>query len=165
MPVLRFIPILLLSLMIAAAPSRAQNRPGESLPIPRYVSLKKDEVNVRTGPGPQYPIEWIFSRQHMPVEVLQEFQHWRKIRDVEGAEGWVHSSMLSAKRYALITGETRTLRRRPEPDGALAARLEPGVIAQVVECQAQWCRLEVGSIKGWLSRAEFWGVYPNETVK
>lgn len=157
--------IALLLLVVAASPVLAQNRSGDTLPLPRYVSLKKDEVNVRAGPGAQYPIEWIFSRQHMPVEVLQEFQHWRKVRDVEGAEGWVHSSMLSAKRYALVTGETRMLRRRPEAEAALAARLEPGVIAQILECQGQWCRVEIGSIKGWLTRAEFWGVYPNETVK
>lgn len=146
-------------------PATAQNRGGDGLPLPRYVSLRSDEVNVRTGPGVRYPVEWVFLRRHMPVEVLAEFEHWRKIRDIEGTEGWVHQSMLSGRRYAIVTGEIRTLRQDPEPSAAAAARLEPGVLVQVLECEAAWCRVETADIKGWLRRAEFWGVYPNESVR
>mgnify|MGYP001079772746 CR=1 FL=1 len=161
--------ILLLSLLAVVDPvtAQAQTRSpaGETLPLPRYVSLRSDEVNVRTGPGVRYPVEWVFTRRHMPVEVIQEFEHWRKIRDVEGTEGWVHQSMLSGRRYALVTGEIRTLRRRPEADAPAVARVEPGVIAELVECERQWCRIDADGIKGWLPRNEFWGVYPNETLR
>lgn len=149
----------------APAPAQTRNPGGEPLPVPRFVSLRRDEVNVRAGPGMNYPIEWKYMRQNMPVEVLQDFQYWRKIRDVEGTEGWVHHSMLSGKRYALVTGDMRPLRRRPEPESGIVAQVEPGVIAQILECQGQWCRLDAAGIKGWLARAEFWGVYPNEAVK
>jgi SH3-like domain-containing protein len=161
----RLAPPLAALLVAAASPAFAQSRGGETFPIPRYVSLRTDEANIRTGPGVQYPIEWVFTRRHMPVEVVEHFEYWRKIRDVEGTEGWVHTSMLSGKRYALVTGEIRSLRRKPEQGAPEAARLEPGVIGQILECQGQFCRLEAGGIKGWLARSEFWGVYPNETVK
>lgn len=158
--------LILLGFLVAAAPpALAQSRGTDALPIPRYVSLRSEEVNIRTGPGVQYPIEWVFSRRHMPVEVVEQFEHWRKIRDVEGTEGWVHQSMLSGKRYGLVTGEVRALRRKPEQGAPDAARLEPGVIAQILECQGAFCRLEAAGIKGWLARSEFWGVYPNEPVK
>jgi SH3-like domain-containing protein len=155
---------LLLWCLLAAAPALAQGR-TDALPIPRYVSLKSDEVNVRTGPGVQYPIEWVFTRRHLPVEVIEQYEYWRKVRDVEGTTGWVHNSTLTGKRYALVTGEVRTLRRKPELSAPEAARLEPGVIGQILECEGAFCRLEAGGVKGWLARTEFWGVYPNEQIK
>lgn len=154
----------LLSCLLAGTPALAQSR-GDSLPIPRYVSLKSEEVNVRTGPGVQYPIEWVFTRRNMPVEVIEQYEYWRKIRDVEGTTGWVHNSMISGKRYALVTGDLRSLRRKPEPGSPDAAKLEPGVIGQILECEGAFCRVEAGGVKGWLARTEFWGVYPGETVK
>ena len=154
----------LLSCLLTWSPALAQSR-GDSLPIPRYVSLKSEEVNVRTGPGVQYPIEWVFTRRHMPVEVIEQYEYWRKIRDVEGTTGWVHNSMISGKRYALVTGDLRSLRRKPEPGAPDAAKLEPGVIGQILECEGAFCRVEAGGVKGWLARTEFWGVYPGENVK
>ncbi|MGQ0663405.1 MAG: SH3 domain-containing protein [Pseudomonadota bacterium] len=148
----------------ALAPGGGAAR-GEALPLPRYVSLRADEVNLRTGPGVRYPVEWILTRKHLPVEVLVEFENWRKIRDWQGTEGWVHQSMLSGRRSMIVTGDIRPLRRRPDPGAPVVARLEPGVVGQVVECQDQWCRVEAGGAKGWMTRAEFWGVYPNETLK
>lgn len=155
--------VFLASLLVNVA-ALAQGR-GDALPIPRYVSLKSDEVNVRTGPGVQYPIEWVFTRRHLPVEVIEQYEYWRKIRDVEGTTGWVHNSMISGKRYALVTGDVRSLRKKPEPAAPDAAKLEPGVIGQILECEGAFCRIEAGGIKGWLTRSEFWGVYPGETVK
>lgn len=135
------------------------------LPVPRYVSLRSDEVNLRTGPGVRYPVEWILQRRHMPVEILAEFENWRKIRDWQGTEGWVHESMLSGRRYAVVTGSVQTLLRQADPNSAAVARLEPGVVAEVLGCDGEWCRLETDGFKGWLTRQEFWGVYPNETIK
>ena len=156
--------LLMIAALSAAAPFPALGQGGDGLPVPRYVSLRSEEVNVRTGPGIRYPVEWVFQRRNMPVEVVEQFEHWRKIRDIEGTEGWVHQSMLSGKRYAIVTGDVRSLHRRPEPGAPEVARLEPGVIAQLLDCEGQYCRLEAGGIKGWLPRAEFWGVYPNEKI-
>ncbi|HEX2113478.1 MAG TPA: SH3 domain-containing protein, partial [Alphaproteobacteria bacterium] len=141
--------VFLASLLVNVA-ALAQGR-GDALPIPRYVSLKSDEVNVRTGPGVQYPIEWVFTRRHLPVEVIEQYEYWRKIRDVEGTTGWVHNSMISGKRYALVTGDVRSLRKKPEPAAPDAAKLEPGVIGQILECEGAFCRIEAGGIKGWLA--------------
>jgi len=133
--------------------------------LPRYASLRSDEVNLRTGPGVRYPVEWVLQRRHMPVEILAEFENWRKVRDWQGTEGWVHQSMLSGRRFAIITGEIRALHRQADPNSPAVARLEPGVVAQVMECKDQWCRLDVNGFKGWATRSEFWGVYPSESVK
>lgn len=164
--------IALLALMLFSSlpPSGAAQEAGaglrtEPLNVPRYVSLKTDEVNLRTGPGVKFPIDWVLKRRNMPVEILQEFEHWRKVRDWQGTEGWVHQSMTSGKRYGIVTGQTRMLRQKPEREAPPAAQLEAGVVAHILECKDQWCRLEAGGQRGWLTRGEFWGVYPNEAVK
>lgn len=151
-------------------PALAQTPPRDTAPpsggnLPRFVSLRSDEVNLRTGPGVRYPVEWVLQRRYMPVEVLAEFENWRKIRDWQGTEGWVHQSMLSGRRYAIVQGDLRVIRRQADPNSPAVARLEPGVVAQIVECKDQWCRLDANGFKGWLPRSEFWGVYANEAVK
>jgi SH3-like domain-containing protein len=139
---------------------------GESgLPLPRFVSLRSGEVNLRTGPGTRYPIEWVLTKRFMPVEVIQEFDTWRKIRDHQGSEGWVQSSFLTGRRMLLITGETRALRAERKDDAPAVAMVEPGLVGRLVECREAWCRAEVGGYKGWLKRGEFFGAYPNEVVK
>src|SRR5262245_27436477 len=160
---------LLLATLLATAPvlvpmlARAQQR--SELPVPRYVSLRADEVRLRAGPNVSYPIEWVLRRRHLPVEVIAEFELWRRVRDPQGAEGWVHQSLLSGRRYVMITGDTRTLRRRPEPEAPPVARVEAGVVGELIECQGPWCRLDAGGFRGWLRRAEIWGVYPNEVIR
>ena len=136
----------------------------KNLPVPRFVTLRSDKVNVRTGPGDQYPIEWVFTRKEMPVEIVAEFEHWRRIRDVQGAEGWVHQRMVTGKRFVLVQGEIRELHRDARMESEVVARAEPGVIAKLLECQGPWCRVETSGIKGWLRRGEVWGVYPDEIV-
>jgi SH3-like domain-containing protein len=147
------------------SPPREVPPPPAGANLPRFVSLRSDEVNLRTGPGVRYPVEWVLQRRYMPVEVLAEFENWRKIRDWQGTEGWVHQSMLSGRRYAIVTGDVRVIRRQPEPNSPAVARLEPGVVAQIVECKDQWCRVDANGLKGWLTRGDFWGVYGNENVK
>ena|SRR5262245_6243951 len=134
------------------------------LPIPRFVSLRSGEVNLRTGPGTNYPVDWVFVRRGLPVEIIGEFDVWRKIRDWQGTVGWVHQSMLDGRRTARITGVDRELRREPAEDAAVVARVAPGVIGRLLECDASWCELDAEGYRGWLKRDEFWGVYPDEKV-
>ena len=128
------------------------------LPVPRYVSLRSGEVNVRAGPGSRYPIEWVFKRRSLPVEVVAEFDTWRKIRDFEGTEGWVHQSMLSGRRMIQVIGQIRTLRRDPGSSAPAVARMEPGVLGNLEDCQHKWCEIQVSGLSGWVSRAHIWGV-------
>jgi SH3-like domain-containing protein len=153
---------LALALALTAAPAGAAEK---NLPVPRFVTLRSDQVNLRTGPGEQYPIDWVFTRKNMPVEIVAEFKVWRKIRDVDGTEGWVHERMVAGRRSVLVRGQLRMLRRRPEADSDVVARAEPGVIAGLIECQPAWCRVEAAGVKGWLRRDEIWGVYPDEVVQ
>ena len=148
--------------LLAALPVLAADK---NLPVPRFVSLRSDKVNVRTGPGEQYPIDWVFTRKDMPVEIVAEFNHWHRIRDIEGTEGWVQERMVTGKRAVIVRGQQRALRERPSSDAAVTARAEPGVIAKLVECQPAWCRVEAGGVGGWLRREEIWGVYPGEVIQ
>ncbi|MDE1148975.1 MAG: SH3 domain-containing protein [Azospirillaceae bacterium] len=135
------------------------------LPVPRFVTLRSNEVNVRTGPGVRYPVEWVFVKAAMPVEITAEFDTWRRIRDVEGTQGWVHQSTLSGRRGIVVTGQlARTLRRDASSTSEAVAQLDPGVIAKLRKCKDSWCQVDVGGFRGWLQRDEIWGVYPKETV-
>ena len=128
-----------------------------------FVSLRHNTVNVRTGPGTRYPIEWVYKRAGLPVEAVAEFDQWIKIRDYEGAEGWVHRRLLSSDRWAVITGALRTVRREPREDAAPVLFAEPGVQGHLLACREAWCQLEIGPRRGWVRREVLWGVYPNET--
>jgi SH3-like domain-containing protein len=131
------------------------------LPIPRFVSLKSDETNIRTGPGTRYPIQWVFKHAHMPVQVVDEFELWRKIRDKDGATGWVHHTMLAGKRFAMITGaEPRILRIDASEDSKPLLKAAPGVIGPLSECGEHWCRLQVSGRKAWIQKDYLWGVTP-----
>lgn len=134
------------------------------LPIPRFVSLRSGEVNLRAGPGRAYPIEWVFVRAGMPVEITAEFDTWRRIRDVEGTQGWVHQSMLSGRRSLVVTQELRTIRERPTSTAAAVAQAEPGTMGRLVACKGDWCEVEIQGYHGWMERTDFWGVYPDEKV-
>jgi SH3-like domain-containing protein len=143
----------------------AESATGAStgLPVPRFVSLKSDEVNVRTGPGTRYPIQWLYRRDGLPVEIVEEFDLWRKIRDIEGATGWVHKSMLEGSRRAFIRGkEAQVVRANPEADARPLLKAEPMVITDVMECEVRWCRVQVSGRKGWIEKKHLWGVYPDE---
>ena len=139
--------------------------PSTGLPVPRFVSLRSAEVNVRTGPGTRYPVEWVFVRRDIPVEITAEFDTWRRIRDWEGTEGWVHQSMLSGKRAMVVLGDVRTLRRAAGDSAGGLAKVEPGVAGKLLHCQTNWCEVNVGGYRGWLQKSEIWGVYPAETVE
>lgn len=133
------------------------------LPVPRFVSLADQEVNLRYGPSRDHPVKWTYRRQGLPVMIIDEFDTWRQIRDYEGDEGWIHQSLLSGQRHALITGEIRGLRRVPNPDGRVMLRAEPGVVGELLECLFDWCRVEIAGRRGWLAKREFYGALPDET--
>ncbi|MGG5819127.1 SH3 domain-containing protein, partial [Falsiroseomonas sp. HW251] len=141
------------------------------LPIPRFASLRSDQVNMRVGPNTTFPIEWTFQRRDLPVMIVGEFQVWRRIRDVDGAEGWVHQSTLAGRRTVLVkppaNAEEAVLRRRPEESASPVARLRGGVIARVRECDASsaWCEVQVQGMRGYVKRGDTWGLLPEEEVK
>lgn len=152
------------------APNEQASGKPDGLPLPRFVSLRPDSVNLRVGPSARYPIEWIYNRRGLPVEIIAEFDTWRRIKDPAGTEGWVHSTMLSGRRTAMVTGEVRPLLRsmetKPDAKPDLVATLEPGVIVSVERCPqgAAYCRVDADGHEGWLSRDALWGVYPAEVI-
>lgn len=151
------------ALALAAAPSRALERGAvTNLPIPRYVSIKTDECNVRRGPSLTHRIDWIFQRKDMPVEITAEHGHWRRVRDRDGAGGWVHYSLLSGIRTVIVEQEVVDLHLAPEDGSEVVARLEMGVIARLGDCTEGWCRVSAGGYRGWTPKTGLWGVKPEE---
>ncbi len=133
------------------------------LPIPRFVTLASEKVFVRTGPALRYPIKWIYQREHLPVEIVQEFDTWRKIRDMDGDDGWIHQSLLSGDRSVIVKGEVPlAVRKEPQAESRLLAMLEPNVVASVKECKAAWCQVSSQGYTGWAERKFLWGIYDSE---
>ncbi|MDD5587404.1 MAG: SH3 domain-containing protein [Alphaproteobacteria bacterium] len=148
----------------AEADANDEAKGASGLPLPRFASLRSGEANLRTGPGTRYPIEWVLVHKGMPVEITAEFDVWRRVRDWEGTEGWVHKSSLTGKRGAVVTGAERELRENDKASTPTLAHLEPGAMGQLISCAPEWCRVKFGDIKGFLRKSEFWGVYANEVV-
>jgi SH3-like domain-containing protein len=148
-----------------AAPAWAANGEEGGLPVPRFVSLKSNEVNLRAGPGQRYPIEWVYKRPGYPVEITAESDLWRQIRDIDGTTGWVYHSLLAAKRTALVTGGVRTLRNEPSEEAEGVALAEPGVMVELRVCEGEWCEVDARGIVGWIKRTELWGVYAKEEIR
>jgi SH3-like domain-containing protein len=142
----------------------AQQKKGSGLPIPRFASLRSDEVNVRTGPATRYPIDWVFKRKGMPVEIVAEYENWRKIRDWQGASGWVHQSLLTGKRGFIIPSKPANLHKTPATSAEVVAKLEPEVMGEIRSCAGDWCRVKTASISGWIERNSLWGVYKSEPI-
>lgn len=155
---------------VAGNPSAApadllQKGPDSGLPLPRFVSLASDKVNARTGPGSRYPIAWQYQRRGLPVEVVAEYEYWRRIRDREGTETWVHKNLTSGKRYAIVDGTVRALFKKPDPNAETLLEAEPGVQARLRKCTEAWCQVEIAGTKGWIPRGHLWGVYPAESIE
>jgi SH3-like domain-containing protein len=139
------------------------------LPVPRYVSLKSDHVNVRVGPTKDNEVSWIYTRSSLPVEITAEFENWRRIRDSEGSEGWVYHSLLSGRRTAVVTPKVKDaltpLYDRADMTGSVTAKLEAGVLASVRRCNSGWCRISGSGFDGWIEQQRLWGVYPDEKIE
>jgi SH3-like domain-containing protein len=157
--------LLIGGLIVGTAAARAAAPASDAAgKFPRFESLRANKVDLRTGPGQQYPIEWVYQRRDLPVEVLHAVEHWRQVRDWEGSVGWVHEKMLWTHREAIVTGGIRALRVSPQPNAAVVARAEPGVIGKIDQCQGGWCRIETGEYAGWVTKGEIFGVEAAETV-
>jgi SH3-like domain-containing protein len=156
---------------VASAPEPAKPaEPGKGsvtgMPLPRWASLRSDEVNLRAGPGTRYPVDWVYRRHDLPVEIEREFEVWRLIRDQDGVRGWVHAATLTGRRSFVVEGADRLLRGSPSDDAQPVALLKPGVVGRIRACELEkhWCEMQVGDFRGWLKRDEVWGIYPNEAV-
>jgi SH3-like domain-containing protein len=149
--------------IVATAAHTARTAEEERhLPIPRFVTLRADEVNLRTGPGMRYPVEWVYRRKGYPVEIIARYGHWRQIRDWQGTQGWVDVELVMATRNVIVQGTQHILRASADDTASPVAKLDPGVIAHLLECRGQWCRIETKDITGWLTRRDIWGVFPDE---
>lgn len=155
-----------LGLVVALATmGAAQERgPVTNLPLPRYVSLKASEGNVRRGPSLTHRIDWVFTRKDVPLEITAEHGHWRRVRDRDGVGGWIHYSLLSGVRTAIIEHDMLELLSQPAEQSMVVAQLELGVIARVMECGPDWCRLSAAGYKGWVPKERLWGIEPNEIL-
>jgi SH3-like domain-containing protein len=154
---------------VSAAKAAMEIATGPSgLPLPRFVSLKADKINVRVGPAKSYEVTWIYTRVGLPVEITAEFENWRRIRDAEGAEGWVYQSLLAGRRTAMVmakkNAELVPVRQAGRLDGAVTAKLQPGVVGLVRRCSGSWCRISGQGFDGWIEQERLWGVYPNENL-
>lgn len=159
--------VIAVAVLLIIIPSTGVLAQGASsgLPLPRFVSFRTEPVNMRTGPGVRYPVDWVYNRRLLPVEVIAEFDTWRRVRDPEGVEGWVHQSMLSGQRSGMTTDTVHEVYKGSNETSAVIARLEPGVVFAVERCprQTEFCLINVGDIAGWVRRTAFWGLYDGET--
>lgn len=153
---------------VAAKPQK-DCKPGygcvTNLPLPRFVSLKGSEGNARRGPGLTHRIDWIFTRAGMPLKITAEYENWRRVEDSEGAGGWVHYSLLSGVRSALVTLDMAELRNEPADNATIVAQAELGVIGRILECQPGWCRVSLDGVRGWIHTSAIWGVKEGEIVE
>jgi len=164
-----FLVIALAAGTASAAAPEVPNGPS-GLPLPRFVSLKAERVNVRSGPNKDNDVNWVYTRVGLPVEIIAEYDNWRRIRDWEGAEGWVLHSLLSGRRTALVSAPAKAvddlvpLHASADKQSAVTARLQSGVLGTVKRCGSGWCRITGQGFDGWIEQPRLWGVYPGESV-
>ena len=165
--------ILLLVFCSIGALANAADKPeiysNSGLELPRFVSLAESKTNVRAGPGQKYPIKWVLNRKSLPVEVILEFDHWRKIIDHEGQSGWVFHALLSGKRTGIIIGSDPVPAYEKPYDNndkktRVTIELEPQVQVKLDECSGAWCNVSTSGFSGWIKRKSIWGVYEHEEI-
>ena len=148
-----------------AMADNAKRGPVTNLPIPRFVSLKASEGNVRRGPSLTHRVDWILKLRNMPLQVVAEHGHWRKVLDFEGAGGWIHYSLLSGTRTILVQQDSVDILNHPFPNTLINAKLERNVLAWVTACELQWCEISADGYKGWAPKAALWGVSGDEVFE
>lgn len=153
----------LVSALLCPLPLAAEEKgPVTNLPLPRFVSMKASEGNVRRGPSLSHRIDWVFKRRNMPLRITAEHGHWRRVEDRDGMGGWIHYSLLSGIRTVLVEQDMLALQARPDPKAPVMAALELGVVARLGDCIPEWCELRSGGYRGWAPKARLWGVAPGE---
>lgn len=166
LPVKRRCLAILTAFLVALSPivAAAEDNRGQvtNLPLPRYVSMKAAEGNVRRGPSLTHRIDWVFKRRGMPLQITAEYGNWRKVQDRDGAGGWVHYALLSGVRTVLIESEMLPVYARPDPNAPINAHFETGVVARLGSCSLDWCRISAGGYRGWTLKSNLWGVDPAE---
>lgn len=153
---------LIFGLSLAGGVAAEQRGPVTNLPMPRFVSMKADEGNIRRGPSLSHKIDWVLKHKDTPLQIVGEYGHWRRVKDVDGQGGWMHFRLLSGVRTVLFTGEKTPLRRKAYDGAEALAFAEAGVIARLGECQLDWCKVRHGNLRGWVRKSEIWGVFKNE---
>ena len=151
-----------------AIPATAGNTelgPVTNLPIPRFVSLKASKGNVRRGPSLTHRIDWILKLRNMPLKIVAEHEHWRKVVDFEGAGGWIHYSLLSGARTILVQEDSVDILNHPVPNTLINAKLERNVLAWLTACEIQWCKISADGYKGWAPKTALWGVSGDEVFE
>lgn len=151
-----------LAIFVAGSVAAAERGSVTNLPIPRFVSLKAAEGNVRRGPSLSHRVDWVFKHRNMPLEITGEFDNWRRVRDRDGAGGWMHYSLLSGKRTVIVEQDMLPMLTRPNPDAPVNALAEMGAIARLGECAGAWCRISADRNRGWVPRSALWGVTADE---
>lgn len=161
-----FLTLLPVLVALCAGSAAAQQTGPSGLPVPRFVSLRDDEVNMRRGPSVEHAIEWVYRNfKGLPVKVIAETELWRKVEDHEGVQGWIHKTLLQAERTAIVRGKAATaVRARPNQAAKVRAYAKPGAIGTIEACEGRWCRVEFETVKGWLVRYRIWGALPDETL-
>lgn len=154
--------VLALWFLAGTAMAGTERGPVTNLPMPRFVSLKAPEANVRRGPSLSHRIDWVFKHRNMPLQIVAEHGHWRRVRDRDGEGGWVHYSLLSGVRTVIVEKDMLALKLRPDMATQDTAHLELGVVARLGKCGPDWCRLNAGGYKGWARKSDLWGVKPGE---
>ena len=137
---------------------------GSGLPVPRFVTLKSDEVNMRVGPGREYKLSWVYKQKNLPLKVIAEFDVWRKVIDHEGTTGWVHSQLVTLKRYALIQSRLTKLYRKADETSPVIAVADKGVLLELQICEPLWCRVASDDLRAFVRRDDIWGVLDTETL-
>ena len=147
-----------LGTLLSVSPVSAESLgPETKLPLPRFVSMKANEANVRRGPSLTHRVDWVFKQRGMPLEVTAEYGHWRQVRDHDGMGGWVHYAMLSGTPTALVVSDLADVLRQPAADAPVVARAQRDVVVTINRCSETWCRVSVGSYRGWMHVQDLWG--------
>jgi len=159
--------------MPPAAAETAQPGQPQGGPV-RFASLKSDRVNLRSGPGVEYPTVWVYRRAGLPLEIIKDFEGWRQVRDADGATGWVVQHFLSGRRTALVMPwEVKPNMPAPQVElygddsenARVVAKIEAGVIANIATCDGKWCKITIDDYRGYMPQKRLWGVYAGETIK
>lgn len=147
------------ALVVPHAPIAAQGRK-----TPYYASISAGQARMRTGPGRNYPVSWLYQRSGLPVKVVDVYKEWRKVEDPGGTQGWMQANLLTDARTALVVDQVVTLRASPGAGGPMQYRAQPGVVGRISKCSGGWCWFDVRGRAGFVEAIHLWGVDPGEDV-